>query len=109
MAKMRLFVIGIALTLGAVGTAWGAEEMAKIVTSRTDVAGCGEMIALVRDDDPKDLKRKAAKKGGTHVLIAGTDVHNGSDAVANSFQGLMTGIVFTCPTASAPAAQPVAK
>src|SRR5262245_45266060 len=57
-------------------------------------------------DDPKDLKRKAARKGGTHVLITGTGVLGGGDPLVNPFYGdraVMTGMVFACPAGYAPA------
>ena len=99
---MRVMIIITLLALVSV-RAWAGDSTetdVKLVTNAREISGCGETIAAIKDDDPKDLKRKAAKKGGTHVLLTSHGVLGGSDPLVNPFHGdrqVMTGLVYRCP------------
>jgi len=68
--KARIVAIAAVVFGCAAPTSTAAPDV-RIVHSARDVEAC-ELVGNVSDDDLDDLVKKAAKKGGTHVLIAGS-------------------------------------
>jgi hypothetical protein len=67
----KALIAAIVLLFGCAAPASTAGPDVRIVHSARDVEAC-ELVGNVSDDDLDDLMKKAAKKGGTHVLIAGS-------------------------------------
>lgn len=109
--KILAAVLGGFALLPAVVSAQENARSVRLVTNRAAVQDCGEMLAVVKDDDVDDLKKKAAKKGGTHALIAGHGVLSGADPLQNPFfrdRQVVVAEVYRCPEGVAQASAPEA-
>jgi hypothetical protein len=68
MTRAISILVGLLMFVGGVQAR--EKVNVRVVTSASEVERC-ELVGAVRDDDLEDLLEKAAKKGGSHVLMVG--------------------------------------
>lgn len=98
MRALRDVLVGLLVLVPVV--AWADSDYAtvRITMDRSVAQKCGEPLDSIKDDDVRDLKKKALKKGGNTILIAGTGYsssHYGLIKLEDS--AYMQGLVYNCP------------